>query len=125
MNIHSGISLHEIELNVLLGWPQQERAQSQNVLVDIHIHFKTPPQGCITDNLDETYCYDKLITTLKEKLAKREFHLIEHLGHEIYQIIKSYITAETCITTRVTKHPKIENLKGGVSFFYGDDLVKW
>ncbi|MDR3490415.1 MAG: dihydroneopterin aldolase [Gammaproteobacteria bacterium] len=125
MGIYSGITLKGLDLSLFLGWPEQERAQTQKVLIDIHLNFTTPPEACVTDNLDETYCYDKLVRLLKEKLLTRHFHLIEHLGYEIYQIIHTLFSADTRINIRITKHPKIENLNGGVSFFYGDDNISW
>jgi FolB domain-containing protein len=120
--IKSSIVLHQLELYIHLGWPESERLQKQAVMVDIHIHFPEPPKACMTDELDERTNYDSLSKKIIEHTMPKSFRLIEHLGFEIYQITKTFVPEKTLINICVTKHPPILHLKGGVQFWYGDNL---
>lgn len=121
----TSLFLNGLELPVVLGWPEEERAQKQIVVLDIQIHFPKPPLACVTDNLVDTFCYDALVNSIKLRLAHEEFRLIEHLGHDIYQICKEHLTKNVLLGIRLTKKPAIENLTGGVSFCYGDEAYAW
>lgn len=121
----SFIHLHGLELAVKLGWLEPERAQSQPVLVDIKIQFLEPPLGCITDNLSDTHCYDELISTIQAAIVPQEFHLLEYLAHEIYQIVKKTIDEDVLIGVTVAKKPDIAALKGGATFYFGDEKCAW
>lgn len=114
------LKIQGLKLKVNLGWRDKERQQEQVVLLDLEIAFRTPPMACTTDNLTDTICYFTLINTLRDKLAVRHFHLIEHLGHEIYQLVKHVFPMGAHIAVHVTKHPPIEGLSG-VSFSYSDN----
>ena len=60
----SNIVLHGLELSVILGWPEEERRQRQLVLVDVSVRLHKPPQACFTDQLEDTFCYDALVTAI-------------------------------------------------------------
>lgn len=121
----SSIVLHDLELSVRLGCLPEEQLQDQIIALDINMQFSTPPRGCTTDNLDDTYCYDVLISKIKKEIATREFRLIEFLAHEIYHIVRANLPKDTIIGVRVKKKPLILNLMGGVSFYYGDKECVW
>lgn len=120
MKTHAHMNLNGLELSVNLGWPQGERKKTQIVTLNVYIFFAAPPTGCTTDQLSDTYCYDTLITTIKNGLADRDFRLLEHLTYEIHTIIKSQLPADCKVLINLTKKPPILNLKGGVTFSYGD-----
>jgi FolB domain-containing protein len=112
--------LQQLELNLHLGWPKSERAEKQIVMVDIHIHFIEPPTACKTDELDEKTNYDTLIQNIIRDVTPKSFRLIEHLGCELYGIIKAFLPENTLVNVCVTKYPPILDLKGGAKFWYGD-----
>ncbi len=120
--IKSSIVLHQLELSIHLGWPEVERSKKQTVHVDIHMHFTTPPEACITDELDERTNYDALSQKITQDFSTKSFRLIEHLGFAIYQLTKAFLPKNTLAAICVTKFPPIANLKGGVQFWYGDTL---
>lgn len=122
-SIASSIMLRSLEFDLHLGWPEAERAQKQQVWVDIHFQFSQPPRACKTDDLVDTFCYDQLVQALKIKIATRQFRLLEHLGHELYHWCKELITQDVLIQVRVRKKPLIENLNDGVTFTYGDTIT--
>lgn len=110
------MQIRGLELYVNLGWPEKERQQQQAVLMDLSIHFAEPPKACISDNLSDTLCYSDLIDSIRNNISNKNFHLIEHLGHEIYHVIKTKLPDNVCINLNITKHPVISGLTGGVSF---------
>ena len=118
--IYSSLSIRGFEMRICLGWPDAERMHEQLVLLDIDILFPTPPRACETDHLDDTVCYDNLTRALHEKMHAQSFHLVEYLAHAIYHFIKPQFSADAMVTVRLTKHPRIEGLTGGVCFSYGD-----
>lgn len=120
----TSITLHQLELNVHLGWSEAERLQQQAIMLDVLVHFAEPPAACTTDQLNDTYCYDHLINLLKTNIGSRTFRLIEHLSLHIYHVLRHLLPADALINIRITKHPVITQL-GGVSFCYGDEKLTW
>lgn len=116
----SHLAIRGVELLLSLGWDDSERATNQTVMLDLDIHFREPPLACRTDELQDTFCYDKLITDLYTHVTAKSYRLIEHLCEEIYQDTKPKLPAQATLTVRVTKYPSISHLTGSVSFSYGD-----
>lgn len=112
--------IRRLELTIHLGWTDEERQQEQIVLLDVDITFAKPPQACITDDLQDTLCYATLIAYLRENIEKKNFRLIEHLGFEIFTLIKTHLSLPATVQVHITKHPSIPGLSGGVCFSYGD-----
>jgi hypothetical protein len=44
--LKNSTTLYGLELNVLLGWPELERAQPQVLMADIHMQFPTLLKAC-------------------------------------------------------------------------------
>src|SRR6185312_9982306 len=109
---YAQIKINGLELQVNLGWPSGERKKLQIVKLDVAIDFPTPPLGCVTDELTDTYCYDALITVIKTYVAEQHFRLLEHLGKEIHQVIKENLPANFRVHIQLTKKPAILNLTG-------------
>lgn len=118
--MNSILTIRGLVLHVKLGWPDKERLLEQDVRLDVNIRFPEPPKACVSDNLDDTLCYSLLIKHLRASIANKHWHLIEHLSHEIYHIIKSKLPKQSSLSVRITKKPNIEGLSKGVSFEYGD-----
>jgi dihydroneopterin aldolase len=121
----SRLILRGLACSVFLGWPDQERAEQQIVVIDINIFYRGAIIGCVTDELADTYCYDDLTQTLVEKIGQKKYRLLEHLTYEVYQIIKQIITADASISVRIKKTPPIPNLTDGIFFYYGDETSAW
>ncbi len=112
--------IHQLEVNVSLGWGDEERSQKQTVWVDLHIDFKIPPKATETDHLDDTYCYYTLTHQIVKNISERPFRLIEHLSFEIYKIAKTFFGEASFVKIGVTKKPDISYPNQGVTFWYGD-----
>lgn len=120
MKHYAQIKINGLELQVNLGWPSGERKKPQIVKLDVCIDFPAPPSGCVTDQLTDTYCYDALITIIKNNIAEQHFRLLERLGQEIHRVIKANLPADFLVHIQLTKKPPILNLTGGVTFCFGD-----
>lgn len=118
----SSLLLNGLELNVHLGCSDHERSEQQVVTVDIDICFANPPKACVTDDLNDSWCYATLIKEIQNHINGKAFHLIEHLSYEIYNIIKPLLAEGSRIIVRTHKHPPIEGFSGQVRFSYGNDL---
>ena len=121
---YSCLHLRGIELLVHLGCFDEERAKLQKILIDIKVVFPEPPDGCKTDQLNDTYCYDTLIQTLITATSNKEFNLIEHVAAYIDSMIRNTFPKQTRLQVSVHKDPRtyIPNLTQGVIFTYGDNL---
>jgi len=117
-NLQTMLKLQNLKLPIRIGCTDEERATEQFISVNINIFFPTPPKGCLTDNIKDTVCYAAITKILDNAIAHHEFQLIEHLGHKIYQLIKSS-HPKLKITVEVSKKPPIAHLNT-VSFCYGD-----
>lgn len=114
------LQIRGLELHVNLGWPEKERQQQQAVVMDLTIQFPEPPKACETDNLNDTLCYSDLVNFLRKEISHKKFHLIEHLSHELYLLIKSKLPENSKIYININKFPVISGLTGGVSFSHFD-----
>ena len=118
---YSRLVLHKLAFFVYLGWKNAERKKKQKVTVDIDIQFVYPPAACTTDFLDDTFCYDTLNKTIKKNIQSKKFFLLEHLTHEIYSSVKTFLRLKNKTIICVTKYPDVFFKSQGVSFFYGDE----
>ena len=119
----NALVIHGLELCVCLGWRENERLKKQIVLLDIHIYFPKLPDACITDKLEDTLCYSTLAHEIREQTNNKNYHLIEHLCHEIYKLVKILAAQPIHVTVGITKYPDIQGLTSGVSFHYGDKVT--
>ncbi|HSW70797.1 MAG TPA: dihydroneopterin aldolase [Gammaproteobacteria bacterium] len=118
----SSLSLNGLCLAVFLGVYPEEKQKKQKVRIDAHIRFPEPPAACHSDLLEDTYCYDKLISHLKKSLSQQKFQLIENFAATLYTLLKAYFPTTVKLAVRVTKQPRIPELKQGVTFEYGDEV---
>jgi len=118
--LNAKMKLNNLILPVCLGWPHDERKKQQQVCINITLQFKTPPLGCETDQLTDTFCYAELVEVINNKINNRTFRLLEHFTAKLYEIIKQHLTDGILISVKTTKKPKIIGLSKGVSFIYGD-----
>jgi len=121
----SSLSLNGLQLSVFLGVYPEEKIKQQTVTIDARLRFPEPPKACQSDRLDDTYCYDKIIKHLKEKLADRRFQLVENFAQTLYELLKGYFPEGVRLAVRVTKQPGIPELTRGVTFEYGDEDSTW
>jgi dihydroneopterin aldolase len=115
------LEFRRARLAVRLGCAAEERAAPQPVDLDLAIRFAEPPPACTSDRLDDTVCYADLIELARQCVAGREFHLVEHLAHELFARLRPLVPADARLWLRATKlEPPVEGLAGGVAFSLGE-----
>ncbi len=104
------LKLTDIELCVHLGVPDEERAQSQLVYLDLTIDL-THSSASQTDNINDTICYATVYEKLQAFCDGKSFHLIEYLAQQLYdKLTKQYPNINlTCLTLR--KNPPLAQIK--------------
>ncbi|OQW53033.1 MAG: hypothetical protein A4S09_08000 [Proteobacteria bacterium SG_bin7] len=113
----SRLRLNRFELNILLGWPQKERAKPQTIYLDIELKGSSLFKACKTDALEDTVCYDILAVAIKSYVSGKEFKLIEHLTWELFAFVKQRIPKKMKLKLMITKpEAPVEGLLGGASF---------
>lgn len=120
-NYRSVITLNNLSAMVKLGLHNQERSEPQEILISLKFYFSDKPKGCLTDNIEDTICYYEASEIITNLIRNREFKLIEHIGHELYSVLRAEIDKTVKIWVKIDKlNPPIENLKGSASFEYSD-----
>lgn len=109
-NMESTTYIEQLEIKVNLGVTPEERQYPQSIWLDMSWKTKTLPQGCITDHIDDTICYDQLIQEIKAHLKGQSFQLIEHLGYTLFHLCRKHIPPKASIKLSIYKKPPIEGL---------------
>ena len=109
----TSLSLKQLRVPVFLGVTSKERAEQQLVKIDLKLIFRDLPRACATDRLEDTLCYATLASNIRQFCSTKVFHLIEHLGYQLYQFIKQSL-AGVDINLCIHKNPPIEGLDGSI-----------
>lgn len=118
--------ISDLRVWVHLGCRAEERFYPQLVSINIDFTFKSPPLGLTSDKLEDTVCYLESVQHIQHLVQDKQFHLIEHLTHDIYLAINNLIAHKkhlvSCIKVTVHKvAPPVPNVHGGVFFSYCDE----
>lgn len=120
MAIQTALSLNTITLPVNLGVTDEERLTPQNIVIDVTIYLNQVPEACFSDNIDDTFCYYKVFTTIEDICSNESFNLIEHLCYKIHISVKKLLHNSN-IKVRVQKtYPPISDRMESASFEYDD-----
>jgi dihydroneopterin aldolase len=113
--LQTSLELQDLRFKMLIGCNEEEKILQQEISVYIKISFLEAPLGCKSDNIGDTLCYDKITNIIREVCNLKHYHLIEHLGWQIYQQLKNNYSDK--ITIKINKlNPPIDELKGGAQF---------
>ena len=114
---HPELKIGGILLPIRLGYSADERLNPQPVEIDITIRFETPPRGMVTDRLEDTVCYDGLVSAIKQVVTDREFSLVEYLANEIFTSLRNVVESEHELRVTVRKvAPPIPEITKGAEF---------
>ena len=119
--VHSQLCLRRLRFAVRLGWTEAERIRPQPVEIDIALRFPKPPLACLSDELEQTICYDALTAKVRDLLERETFKLIEFMAQSLHELLRKHVEKDTEIWVRVLKiATPVTELHGGVSFALGD-----
>ena len=86
-----------------LGLYEYEQRSKREIIINIIITFDTLPTACISDNIEDTICYDSIINIIDEILSSMHFKLIEHITHYIYNKLSIYLKNYANLSVEVIK----------------------
>jgi FolB domain-containing protein len=109
------LKIDGLRLQVHLGCTELERNVKQTVTVNIEMYFNSLPIAVKSDNLTDTICFDGIIRKVQDTICKKRYNLIEHMGDNIFEIIKKE-APDVFVKVIVGKAPKIEGFSGNVAF---------
>lgn len=113
----SQLDVRGVQVFVHLGLTEAERAQKQEVLVDVNLGFLQEPKATQTDKLADTICYHTLINDLRTFVGEKHFAMVEKLSAEIFNFLKQKMQPHVKLQISVTKtHPPVDGLLGGVKY---------
>ena len=86
-----------------LGLYEHEQRSKREIIINITISFLSPPIACITDEIDDTFCYDSIIRTIDDTLSSKRFKLIEHITQCLYNELSNRIQNQAKLSIEVIK----------------------
>jgi dihydroneopterin aldolase len=115
--MQASLLIQNLSIFVHLGCEDWELSQKQEIYVTLCLRFPTPPKGCETDRIEDTLCYKKLCDCIEAQATAKPYHLIEHLGAQVLEALKTLLPSPISAELSVHKlHPPIPKLKGGSVF---------
>lgn len=76
------IFLRDLELPITIGVQSWERANPQNIRLDLDIGLPSS-HACLSDDVGDTIDYGIVISHLSAKLTAQEFHLVEAVADTV------------------------------------------
>jgi FolB domain-containing protein len=118
------LRVEDLRLQVRLGCEAGERARVQEVRITIEFRFAEPPKGFDTDSLQDVIDYAAIASGLRRHIEGRDYHLIERVANDAFQIARDHGKEWAKIGIRVHKvRPPVEGLSGGSVYQCGDFLL--
>ena len=75
-NNSSNLTVSDLRLWVHLGCSEQEKYHAQCVSFDIDIVFSEAPQGTISDDLKDAFCYAEATQLIKITVENKRYNLM-------------------------------------------------
>lgn len=116
----SKMVIQDFEVAVHLGCSPEEQKYLQPVRFSFEIRFQGEVKAMQTDRIADAVDYTKLTALMKSEAQKKNYHLIEHLNHEVLSALVKHLQglslkADLCLGVHKVRVP-IESLKSGVLF---------
>ena len=120
------LHIQDYEVSVHLGCDPVEQKYLQPVRFNFEINFTVPVKAATTDALQDAVDYVKLAEIMNSVAKNKKYHLIEHLGAQVFEALTTYLRstglkAEIKLSTQKINVP-VENLKNGVVFTCSQNL---
>lgn len=114
------LKINQYEVWVHLGCLVEEQKHSQPVHFTFELNYLINLNGIHSDKIEDTIDYVHLTELIKKTAQKKNYKLIEHLNHEVFSELITYlkkhnISADVKLTVHKMRVP-VENLRNGVEF---------
>ena len=111
----SFLEINKLIIPIIIGVGSEERSNRQDIEINIKITFDDLPKACLSAQIEETICYDKLVKIINEFCGKNQFLLIEELAYKLHQYLKqNFVPAK--LELQICKNPPIEQIKENCCF---------
>lgn len=112
--------VQDFEVSVHLGCSAEEQKYSQPVRFNFEIDYQSEIKGRLSDRLEEATDYVQLTSLIKSEAQKKNYQLIEHLNHQVFEVLIQYLKGQSLkgdlkLSVHKLRVP-VENLRGGVIF---------
>lgn len=114
------LSVEGIEVQSHIGCSEDERADPQELRLDVYIRFPAFPKAAVSDSLSETVCYTEITRIIVDYFQNHQMQLIETAAYECYSRLKT-LDPDTQWCIRLNKvRPPVPAIKSGTQFICGD-----
>ena len=120
--LNSKIQLDELEIQLHLGVPEEERAKTQSVWISLTFEFFALPESTSSDMISGTVNYSSLSKLLKNEFSGSNIKTIEYMGFRAFNLVSEDIDQAGRLTLSIRKFPSISGLKGGALFELSGDI---
>jgi len=118
---NSVVSLNDLLIKANIGVTNEERDVPQDVKISFKLFYKDRPEGCKTDNIEDTVCYHKIANIVSNYCKVNKVSLLEYLCFELHKKIREVAPDNIKIWLKAEKcNPPIEGMLGGACFEYAD-----
>jgi len=111
----------KLPLLVSIGVFDEERITKQYILLDIKISNDKLIDGCFSDEINDVFCYEKIIKEITILAESKHFNLIEHFTFKIIELLKTKFRNESLLV-KATKFPIYIDKKFSVSFIIDSSM---
>src|SRR5687767_2787819 len=84
------------------GVSDEERAEAQEIEVDVTLEVNLAPAGA-SDDLSDTVDYSRVFETCRQVVEERSFHLLEGIAHAVAADVLAEFARVNSLTVRVEK----------------------
>ena len=87
----SKMVIQDFEVAVHLGCSPEEQKYLQPVRFSFEIEFQGEVKAMQTDRISDAIDYTVLTALIKTEALKKNYHLIEHLNHEVMGVLTKHL----------------------------------
>lgn len=111
------LEVKQLMVKTFIGVEEYERLEPKELELNIAIIFSALPQGCSSDDIKNTICYDNLSRMIIEFCAGKHFHLIEYLCASLHEYLKkNLLNQQDVLSLEVCKFAPVKEIKGQCCF---------
>lgn len=112
----SKIRIDDFRLSLHLGVTEEERANQQEVSLNLTLELTNVPHATYTDSVEETINYSTLARAITSEIGGTTVQTIEHLAERCTRTILKTVAFEGRLSVEVRKNPSTPGIVGGAYF---------
>ncbi len=97
-------ALEDIEVEIFLGVPEDERAQKQKILVSVYFEYDTS-KAEQSDDIADTVDYFQIYQTVKNFPGEKKYKLLERFYQDLFDFLDKKFDQISNLKLKVQKFP--------------------